>query len=356
MRVAVVDEERRVDVGRLEGFVADLFGGVGMERTDAGLLASIIVATDLRGAYSHGCALAPGYLARMEQGLIDPRGRPHVTRDGGATLVVDADNALGHLAVDFAMRAAVERARSTGIAAASIGGSNHCGAMAHYAMLALPHDMIGVATTNGLPTMAFWGGLDRILSINPIGIAIPAGLERPFVLDTSFGAAARGKIVVHQQYGRPLPEGWAYDRDGNATTDPVAALDGLIQPSGGYKGTSLALVMGILSALLSGAAYGTELGDFVDGAKPGRDGQFVLAISIGAFEDPVRFKERMDELIAQIHASRPAPGFDRVMLPGERAAELEAAYRRDGVPMTEATRRGLTDVADRLGIDAEVIR
>jgi LDH2 family malate/lactate/ureidoglycolate dehydrogenase len=356
MRVAVVDHERRVDAERLEGFIAALFRGVGMSEPDAELLGSIIVETDLRGAYSHGCALAAGYLDRMGQGLIDPRGQPKVVKDAGAALVIDADNALGHIAVDFAMRRAIDRARDTGVAAAAVGGSNHCGAMAHYAMLALPHDMIGLATTNGLPTMAFWGGLDRILSINPVGIAIPAGEERPFVLDTSFGAAARGKIVVHQQTGRPLPEGWAFDREGHPTIDPAAALDGLIQPSGGYKGTSLALVMGVLSALLSGAAYGTELGDFVSGARPGQDGQFVLAIAIGAFEDPARFKSRMDGIIRQIHASRTAPGSDRVSLPGEHAVEMAAAYRRDGVPMTEATRRALSAVAERLGVDAAAIQ
>ena len=356
MRVGVVDEERRVDVVGLETFVENLFRNVGMEDDDARLMSSILVATDLRGAYSHGCALASGYLDRMAKGQINPRGRPRVARDTGAALVVDADNAIGHIAVDMAMRATIERARDTGIAAAAIGRSNHCGAMAHYAMLALPNDMIGLATTNGLPTMAFWGGLDRILSINPVGIAIPAGAERPFVLDTSFGAAARGKIVIHQQTGRDLPEGWAFDRDGNPTIDPKAALDGLIQPSGAYKGTSLAFFMGVLSALLSGAAYGTELGDFVDGAKPGRDGQFVIAISIGAFEDADRFKERMDGLIRQIHESRPAPGFDRVALPGERAAELETAYRRDGVPLTEGTRRALADVATRLGVESGPIQ
>ena len=351
MRFAVIDQERRVDVDALERFVGQLFRAVGMDDANAKLMAKILVETDLRGAYSHGCALAAGYLDRMAKGQINPRGRPRVLRHRGSTLVVDADNQIGHIAVDMAMRATIDRAHDTGIAAAAIGGSNHCGAMAHYAMLALPHDMIGLATTNGLPTMAFWGGLDRILSINPVGIAIPAGRERPFILDTSFGAAARGKIVIHQQTGRQLPEGWAFDSEGNPTTDPVAALQGLIQPSGAYKGTSLAFVMGILSALLSGAAYGTELGDFVDGAKAGQDGQFVLAISIGAFEDADRFKERMDGLIRQVHESRPAPGFDRVTLPGERAAELEIAYRRDGVPLTEGTRRALADIAGRLGVE-----
>jgi LDH2 family malate/lactate/ureidoglycolate dehydrogenase len=351
MGVGIVDQERRVEVESLEAFITSLFRAAGMREGDAVLLTAIIVRTDLRGAYSHGCALAAGYLDRMIKGLIDPGAEPTVARDNGSALAIDGHNAIGHIATDFAMRKAIERARDTGLAAAAVGGSNHCGAMAHYAMLALPQDMIGLATTNGLPTMAFWGGLDRILSINPIGIAIPAGRERPFVLDTSFGAAARGKILVHHQAGRQLPEGWALDQDGNPTTDPAIALQGLIAPSGGYKGTSLALVMGILAALLSGAAYGTELGNFVEGPKAGRDGQFVLAINVSAFVDPGRFKDRMDEIIRQIHASRPAPGFDRVVLPGEHAVELEAEYRRDGVPVTEATRKALADVAERLGVD-----
>jgi L-2-hydroxycarboxylate dehydrogenase (NAD+) len=356
MAVGGVEQERRSPAEQLETFVASLFRAVGMRDEDAGLLAAVIIAADLRGAYSHGCALAAGYLDRMARGLIDPRGRPTVSRDRGAALTVAGNNAIGHIATDFAMRRAIERARETGLAAAAVGGSNHCGAMAHYAMLALPEDMIGLATTNGLPTMAFWGGLDRILSINPIAVAIPAGRERPFVLDTSFGAAARGKILVHLQAGRQLPDGWAMDEDGRPTTDPAVALEGLIAPSGGYKGTSLALVMGVLAALLSGAAYGTELGDFVDGPKAGQDGQFVIAINIAAFEEPARFKARMDGIIDQIHSSRPAPGFDRVRVPGERAAELEADYRANGVPVTEATRVALADAAVRLGIDPGPIR
>jgi LDH2 family malate/lactate/ureidoglycolate dehydrogenase len=356
MTQAIVDQERRVDADRLESFIDALFRGVGMGDEDAELLAGIVVGTDLRGTYSHGCALVAGYADRMLKGLIDPRGRPKVIRDSGAALVVDGGNSLGHIGVTFAMRAAIERAREIGLAAAAVGHSNHCGAMASYAMLGLDDDMIGLATTNGLPTMAFWGGLDRILSINPVGIAIPAGEEQPFVLDTSFGAAARGKIAIHQQTGRSLPEGWATDADGRPTTDPAVALEGLIQPAGGYKGTSLALVMGILSALLSGAAYGTELGDFVSGPKAGEDGQFVLALHVGAFEEPATFKSRMDEVIRQIHASRPAPGFDRVALPGERAVETEARYRREGVPLTEATRTALLAVAERAGVDPEAIR
>lgn len=349
-------DDRRIDADQLEAFVANLFRGAGVPDDHASLLGEIVVGTDLRGAYSHGCALASGYLDRMLKGEIDPAGQPRIARDSGAALVVDGDNSLGHIGVTFAVRKAIERAVETGVAVASVAHSNHCGAMAPYPMLALPHDMIGLVATNGLPTMAWWGGLDRILSINPVGIAIPAAKERPIVIDTSFGVAARGKIAIHKQKGRALPPGWATDRDGNPTVDPAAALDGLIVPAGGYKGTSMALVMGILSALLSGAAYGTELGNFVDGATPGADGQFVLVLNVAAFEDADRFKARVDGIIRQIHASRPAPGVNRVLLPGERAAETEERYRAEGVPITDATRTALAEIAVRIGVDPSLVQ
>jgi LDH2 family malate/lactate/ureidoglycolate dehydrogenase len=313
------------------------------------------VGTDLRGAYSHGCALVPLYVGLMLAGKVDPRGRPSITRDSGAAIRVDGGNSLGHIGLTFATERALERAAETGIAAVALGGSNHCGAMWSYALQAEGRDSILLATTNGLPTMAWYGGLDRIVSINPVGIFIPAGQERSIVVDTSFGAAARGKIVVHKQKGLPLPEGWAFDQEGNPTIDPDAALNGLIQPAGGYKATSLAMLMGVLASLLSGGAYGTELGDFETGPAPGKDAQFVMAISVAAFEDADRFKSRMDGIIREIRSSRPAPGVDRVWLPGERAAETEERYRMDGVPLTDATRSGLATIAEQAGVNASVL-
>ena len=121
---------------------------------------------------------------------------------------------MGQIAADFAMRAAIEQARTTHVAVAAVGNSNHCGAMDYWAAMALPHDMIGIATTNAIPTMAPWGGVDRIVGINPLAVAIPAGAEPPIVLDIAFGATAHGKIRVYHQKGHPIPPGWAFDAEG----------------------------------------------------------------------------------------------------------------------------------------------
>jgi LDH2 family malate/lactate/ureidoglycolate dehydrogenase len=291
----------------------------------------------------------PEYVKKLTRDGVDPRGRPRIARDAGACLVVDGGNSMGQIGADFAMRLAVERAEASGIAAVAVRGSNHCGAMARFAMQALPHDMIGWATTNALPTMAPWGGAERLLGINPLGIAIPAGRERPIVYDGAFSGSAHGKIRVYQQKGLSLPEGWALDRDGRPTVDPARAIEGLLLPIGGFKGAGLAMIMGIFSSMLSGAAYGTELGDMERGPTPGQDGHFFMAIRVGAFEEVERFKARVDAAIEQIHACRLAPGAPGAFAPGEVEALAAERNRREGVPLNAVTLADLERVAREVG-------
>jgi L-2-hydroxycarboxylate dehydrogenase (NAD+) len=228
--------------------------------------------------------------------------------------------------------------------------------MEYYVRMAIEADMIGIATTNALPSMAPWGGIDKLVGLNPIGIGIPAGAEVPLVLDFAFGATAHGRMQVYQQKGIPIPEGWAFDQDGKPTTDIEKALAGLVQPIGAYKGIGLAMAAGILSTLLSGAGYGTESGNMADGPIPGRHGQFYLALNIAAFEHVGTFKARMDQIIKEYRGTRLAPGIKRVWVPGEMEAELERAQREGGVPLNEATVQGLRDAAAGLGVDAAALQ
>ena len=156
---------------------------------------------------------------------------------------------------------------------------------------------------------------------------------------------------VYKQKGIPIPEGWAFDRQGRPTTDIDEALAGLVQPIGMYKGIGLAMAAGILSTLLSGAGYGTESGNMVNGPIVGRDGQFYLALKIEAFEDVATFKARMDRIIREYRGTRLAPGIKRVFVPGEMEAEREHRQRQEGVPLNEATMQGLRGVAAKLGVD-----
>jgi len=241
------------------------------------------------------------------------------------------------------MKDAVGRADRFGIGAVAVRGSNHCGALFYTAMQALKSGMIGLVTTNALPTMAPWGGRDKILGINPIAVAIPSGDEPPIVFDAAFSVSSHGKIRVYRQKGLRLPEGWALDASGRPTTDAAAALGGLLRPIGAFKGAGLAVISGVLSSFLSGAAFGTELGDMERGPKAGHDGHFVIAIRVSAFEDLDRFTQRVDGLVRQIRDCTLAVGFERCYAPGELEYETELRYCAAGIPLSAETLAGLAE-------------
>ncbi len=345
--------ETRVNAQELLALSQAIFETCEMAKDDAFLLADSLVDADLSGVHSHGVLRVPEYAKKLTVDGVNPKGRPKVVKDEGACLVVDGDNTMGQIGASFAMQQVIERAKDLGMAAAGVRGSNHCGAMAYFARMPLAHDMIGIATTNALPTMAPWGGAERILGINPLGFAIPAGKESPIIFDAAFSGTAHGKIRVYHQKGLPLPEGWAADKDGVPTTDAAKAIDGLLLPVGAFKGVSLALIMGILSSMLSGASYGTELGNMEDGPKAGEDGHFVAAIRVGAFEEVDVFKARVDKAIAQIHNSRKAPGVDRLYAPGEPEAIRRANYRREGIPLNDVTLGDIKKTAEARGVSTK---
>ena len=342
--------DRRVSPTALMSVVSGIFARCGMSEDDASLLARTLVHSDLRGVHSHGVLRVPDYVGKLTHGGVDPRGRPSVVSDRGAAIVIDGGNSMGQIGGTFAMAHAIKRAGEIGIALAAVRGSNHCGAMDWYTLMATAQNMIGIAGTNALPTMAPWGGVDKIVGINPLSIAIPADRETPFVLDFAFGATAHGKIRVYHQKGSPLPEGWAFDLDGHPTTDAGAAMQGLIQPIGQHKGVGLGMAIGMLSSLLSGGAYGTELGNMVDGAKAGKDGHFFMAINIAFFTNVASLGQRTDAIIQQVHQSKRRNDVDRLYVPGEIEADLAAAHA-SAIPLAGATVDDIVAEAVRLGLD-----
>ena len=335
----------RVSAHEVRELLAAIFEACNMSPVDAALLAHSLVSADLGGVHSHGVLRVPEYVRKLRSG-VNPRGAPRLVSDKGAALVVDGDNAMGQIAGSFAMRKAMDRAREIGVALAAVRGSNHCGAMAYYVRACASEGLIGLAATNALPTMAPWGGLDKIVGINPLGVGIPAGEEAPIVFDAAFSGSSHGKIRVYLQKGAPIPATWAFDKDGNATTDAAKAIDGLLQPIGAYKGVGLALVFGVLSSMLSGAAYGTELGDMTNGPKPGCDGQFFLAIDPAAFGDAEVFRFRVDAAIRELRHSRRAEGVERLYAPGELEQQTSALYEREGIPLNRETLRGIREAAN----------
>jgi len=350
------EREIRAPLAVLAGAAQAIFEAAGMPPEAARTVAESLSDADLRGIHSHGLLRVPDYVKKLTEEGVDPRGQPRLVSDKGAALVVDGGNSLGQVGMRFAMEQAIARAGEVNLAFAAVRGSNHAGTMEYFARMAVAHDMIGIAGTNALPTMAPWEGREKIVGINPIGIAIPGADGAGFVLDCAFGATAHGKIRVYAQKGEPIPAGWAYDAEGRPTTDAVAAMEGLIQPIGGHKGIGLGMAVGMLSSLLSGAAYGLESGNMVDGPKPGVDGQFALAINIAGFTDVRAFKARVDAVLAEVRQSAPADGVSRLYTPGAIEADFEAAYRRDGIPLNDATLRDMLSAATTVGADVTALR
>lgn len=335
----------------LRDLVKRVFMQPGMNERDASLLTDSLVTADLSGTHSHGVLRVPEYVKKLTVDGVDPKGEPKVVSDRGGALVVDGGNSMGQIGSAFAMQAAIERAKTTGIAAVGVRGSNHNGALNYYTEMAIEHGMIGWATTNALPTMAPIGGAERILGIDPLAVSIPAKNEFPISYDAAFSGTAHGKIRVYAQKGLELEDDWALDPEGNPTTDPMVAIDGLLRPIGGHKGASLALIMGVMSSMLSGAAYGTELGDMESGPTAGADGHFFMTMNIDFFVDFEEFTGRVDAAIRQVHETRKAPGVDRIWMPGEREYETRIVNSRDGIPLADETIRDILEAATSAGVD-----
>jgi len=270
-----------------------------------------------------------------------------------ATALVDGDNGMGHLVMGFAAQVAIKKAERTGIGWVGVRRSNHAGPAALYAMMPLARDMIGiylaVGSANHMPP---WGGVELLLSTNPIAFAIPALEEPPIVLDIATSVTAYGKVKTKALRGEPMPEGWMIDALGRPLTDPRRAEEGFLLPIGTYKGYGLALVFGLLAGTLNGAAFGRDVIDFnKDDKTPTNTGQIIVALDIARFSPLEAFKRKVDEVIRDFRNSQRMPGVDHIRLPGEQSHATWLERSRLGIPMNDALLNGLRRLAGELDIE-----
>ncbi len=333
-------------------FIARAFVATGMPDADASTVAALMTEAELQGSDGHGAIRLAPYLKRIRAGGINLRPDIRIVEERAATALIDGDNGMGHVVMSRAAQIAGDKAKVAGIGWAGARLSNHAGPASLYARMALPRDMIGlyfaVGNANHLPP---WGGLDMLLSTNPIAVAVPAGDEAPVVLDMATTVAAYGKVKAKAQRGEQMPEGWMIDRQGRPLLDPKRAEEGFLLPIGGYKGYGLALIVGLLAGTLNGAAMGKDVIDFNHDFKTTTNtGQAVAMIDLAAFGDPAAFKRRVDVLVRDLRASERMPGVDRIWLPGEQSRAKRLAHERDGIPIGAALRKALDAVAADLGI------
>jgi LDH2 family malate/lactate/ureidoglycolate dehydrogenase len=349
---------------RLLFFTKEIFLKIGCSAKDAETAAVALLSADLRGIDSHGVARLIGYIRLWEAGRANATPDIRVIHETPSTAVVDGDGGLGLVVAPFAMRIAIEKARAVGTGWVSVQHSNHFGIAGYHALQAVAEDMIGIAMTNASALVAPTFSVERMLGTNPICVAVPAGEEPPFVADLATTTAANGKLEILQRKRLDAPVGWIQDKEGNSSTDPhELKKGGALLPLGGdrdhgsHKGYALGAVVDIFSAVLSGANYGPWVPPFpayvpMPTGMPGKGiGHFFGAMRIDAFRSAEDFKLHMDNWVRRFRSATPAPGHEKVLIPGDPEREMEIVRRQEGIPLLGPVVEDLKGLAVKLGVE-----
>ncbi|MFI0354201.1 Ldh family oxidoreductase [Actinomadura sp. 9N407] len=331
---------------------ARLIEATGVPESAARTVAASLVDADLRGVPSHGVMLLPMYVGRLRAGSVSLATEAEAVVDLGAVAVLDGQHALGQLTGDQAMGLAIAKAQEYGVGAVAVRRAFHFGSAFRYAAQAADKDCIGLAAANTRPLMPAWGGAEAVVGNNPIAFAVPRSEGEPLILDMALSAAALGKIRLAAASGQPIPDSWATDVLGRPTTDAAQALEGLLLPMAGPKGFGLALVVDVLTGVLSGGAFGKKVqGLYADLSRPNDSAQFFLALDVRAFSDDAEFGERVEELCRQVTGSASAPGVERIYLPGQIEEERAAEAAKSGLRVQRSTLADLERLSTELGVE-----
>ncbi len=356
--------EQVFSYNHLHAFTQDVFIKIGCTPDQASLATTVLLSADLRGIDSHGVARLSGYIRLWEAGRINTKPDIRIVHETLSTAVVDGDSGLGLVVAPFAMQVAIDKAKQAGTGWVSVRHSNHFGIAGYHAMMALQQDMIGMAMTNASPLVAPTFATERMLGTNPIAVAIPAATQPPFVADFATTTAANGKLEILQRKQQEAPLGWIQDKDGVPSSNPNELKNGgALLPLGGdrehgsHKGYCLGAIVDIFSAVLSGANYGPWAPPFVSFLPLPADpvgkglGHFFGAMRVDAFRPADEFKTHMDTWIGRFRNATPAEGQEKVLIPGDPEREMEAARRKEGIPLLEPVVKDLESIAMKFKID-----
>lgn len=342
----------RIDPERLIDFATGVYAGEGVPQADARLIADTLVQADLWGHQSHGVLRLGWYLDRIKNGVMNPVTTPEFIVDAGSIAVIDGHDGVGHVLTKLAANEAIRRAKAHGIGAVGVRMSNHFGTCMYYTRMGTQEGCVMFLTSNGGPAMAPWGGRRKVIGTNPWSVATPAGKHPPFLMDMANTGVARGKIYLARNKHQPIPEGWAIDKDGAPTTDPQAAIDGIILPMAGHKGYAIAMMVDVLSGVLTGSGFLSQVHSPYKTAEKSNCGHFMIAINIEAFQPLAEFNARMEQYIGEIKSVPLARGFDEIFYPGEMEARNNLRNRKEGLQLPEDTLTDLARIARETGLES----
>lgn len=351
---------------QLFGFVYQVFLKMNCIEEHAILATRVLLSADMRGVDSHGVARLSGYVRLWEAKRINAKPDIRVIYETPSTAVVDGDAGLGLVVAPFAMHIAIEKAEKVGTGWVSVKNSNHFGIAGYHAMMALEHNMIGIAMTNASALVAPTFSMEKMLGTNPIAVAIPAHNEPPFVADFATTTASNGKLEMLQRKNEEAPTGWVQDANAKATTNANALKEGgALLPLGGdrehgsHKGYALGSIVDIFSAVLSGASYGPWVPPFpayvpMPDNMPGEGlGHFFGAMRVDAFRPLAEFEEHIDNWIRRFRSAKPAEGHEKVLIPGDAEREMQIIRRKEGIPLFKSVVEDLKNIGEKLDIHFE---
>lgn len=344
---------------QLKNLSVGIFKAAGASDYEAEVVSQHLVNANLAGHDSHGVLRIPSYISMIKEGYkpygyvskIVPGAQIEIVKETETTALIDGHWGFGQVTAGKAMELAIEKAKKHGVGAVGVLHCNHIGRLGEYSMMAAKEDLIGFVVCNSGRLVTPFGGIDRIMSTNPITMAIPAGKERDFLLDMATSVHAEGKVHVWRSKGEKLPDGWIIDKEGTPSNDPEDLYaGGAILPMGrdvGYKGFGLAMIVDILAGALTG--HGCTSGkEYIGG-----NGTFMMAIRIDCFMDLDTFKGRVDELVRNVKNSRKALGVDEILIPGEPEINSREERLKTGILVPEKTWEEIKETAKGFGVNAE---
>jgi len=351
----------------LKDFSIQVFLRFGVSKADAAQAADVLAKSDLRGIDSHRVARLHTYFETLELGRINPNPKIKIVREKASVATVDGDNGLGLVVGPRANEIAMDKAERHGSGWVSVCNTNHFGIAGYYPLKALERDLIGWAMTNTTKLVAPLWGAERMLGTNPVAIAFPGLQEPPIVIDMATSAVAYGKIEIALRKEEPVPKGWIVDNEGRDTTDPQEMIAGGAQlplgserEMGGHKGYALASMVDILCCVLSGANWGPFAPPFalrqeIPPRSVGKGiGHFFGALEIDGFIDKDEFKKQIDDWIHVFRKTKPAPGTNGPLIPGDPEREAEAIRSKEGIPLIKPVVDDLLDISKKTGIPFEM--
>ncbi len=349
-------ERPRFAAPALHGLVTSVLERLDVPERDAREAADALIASDLMGIDSHGVARFsghPSYVPGLARGVVNPRPRPVVAAEQPSTALLDGDRGMGVVIATRAMRVAIEKARATGVGMVAVTNSRHFGIAGHFARMAVPEGMIGIAMTNAYPQVALPGGIGPILGTNPIAVAAPRDGGPPFCVDIASSVGAAGKAEIARRAGKRMPPGWVVDADGNPTDAPEAVLGGggallplgSTMENGAHKGYGLATIVDVLCGILSGAGHGAILDPL-----PWECGHFLAAIRVEAFRPLAAFTAAMASMASTLVNAPRRAGVLPFRIHGEPEHEAEQERRARGIPLHPEVIADLRSVAERYGV------